>query len=1796
MGVLAVLLMAALAQGDCPTEVRANGSASELLASLDAVAKGCPEPAPVLRQIVARAVEVGEYGLAIKACSMLAASAGPLAGADLLACARPHAVRGELRQARDLLDAYVHSRPDDRLQALLKAADVMEGAYRFDAAAELLAQAVAAAPTDQKVVIRFVHSLLQAGQPEQAATAALQAANRAGEGRTLVLREACRLMVRFRAASAARPLALALAESSPLTRDDLEAVAAVADVLREPEMARRAATRFAEHADESGLREAAQTLERHSMEAIASQFLAAVVARGGSPEDRFRLGRLQLVTGKVDKAMGTFREYLQVRKAPDAYVRVAEEWMKARKPDQAVIVLRAGLDEGVESLDMVLALGQALREAKDEGAEVAAYAAAARRSKDPADVWLKIGEGLMGQQRPATARAAFSSAAEAASSSTQRAMALCGIAEAAFEADRQARDKAEQSLLAALEAAPDDSSVLDRVSKISERIGASPTLAMAVLERNVKRFPARSDLWARLASGYVAGHRRTEALNAYGQMVRSAQDRKAALVSAIEALVKARWYGEAVKLLQDEGMGEPPTQALAETLGQACVTIHDRGCAVKYIGHFLNGPVQLDYDYLALAQTLMDAKMWGLAANAIETARKAAAKEWLVECAQGRLELLRGRLDAAEGHFRRGLELAPQRRPTLLRVANEYRQAERLTRAAAWYGLAMQEEDPAFRAQVFPAYAEVMWRLGRQDDLRRSVASLDGVVWRNPRQLAAAASQLAAAGLWAEAVALLERGMTSAPPREKANLAGMQVALLVRLGRSEEALRVASARCGADPGPNTDTDCLTVAARLAAALEPKKAAEVLMRRAAASAGAQLHAQLAVLLLRLGRKEEAMASAMRAAETASTPAEVISTVGTALADLRAWDEWAAVIQHMAARSQFAGEPDLLFEAGRAHLNAGRLGGAMLAFQAYMGAVKAGEVKVYRELAQAGARDEAARVIEAAPPLSLAAADPADLEAVLRDLLTYGRRDLAAVVAERFKAGSERAAQAGLVLARIYERLGLHGEAVAAFKALLDVRLAPDDRVAFFQALWATGARAEALDVVQKGVRGADVPRGDSPIEQWIQQVVDFLVAEDAIGETLALLERVDRELGLPAQSRILYAKLLVQSGRPEAIMAGRLALAHALMELPDFVDDVAEYVKAEAATSDLRALRAMLAGYGNGRAVVATRLLAACLAGDDVKGEVEAISGPSAAPDPDGMGVAAKVLFSCGRFEAAMELGLKALAEVRPGEDPTPLGVLVVKAARLSGAQSPGAKVEERISAATDDQVRRLLWLVKFRLETNDLEGGAKAALKAAQAAPADPEAYFVAVESALWAGLDVAAAEKGAVENSDDKGLALERLVDLYRRYLREDLALPHSRTLANLFPGDRSMAWRVFELAVRGGLFDQAREAGRNYVTLLADKRSAAAEVASYAATQLATDVAKEFMPRDMGQSGPAAQAAVQLAIMHYRRSEPAEGERMMKYATEVATDPTGVLSLAGQAALVDPDVPLQVISAVTSVATKGVRDQLPYVLGARCTASLSSDEDARKCTKQLLEARLMPASILMAGAYKALAERRYDAAMAMMRELLSLEAGRGVRLHMASRVMSYLGCGSMVNREVRGRMGGFALSLIEPPVPGDESSLPLRAHLTEMAKGLDAGARIYESQIRLDPADSSLRNNIAYLLSLCGGDLKRAVREARLAEVLNPKGNGYYVETEAWAEFLAGRKEAALDLELRARRFWNLGQGGGLAESFYHLGRIYEALGRTAEAVEAYRRAATLEPEEGDARAAIGRWREIAGGAQAR
>ena len=133
-------------------------------------------------------------------------------------------------------------------------------------------------------------------------------------------------------------------------------------------------------------------------------------------------------------------------------------------------------------------------------------------------------------------------------------------------------------------------------------------------------------------------------------------------------------------------------------------------------------------------------------------------------------------------------------------------------------------------------------------------------------------------------------------------------------------------------------------------------------------------------------------------------------------------------------------------------------------------------------------------------------------------------------------------------------------------------------------------------------------------------------------------------------------------------------------------------------------------------------------------------------------------------------------------------------------------------------------------------------------------------------------------------------------------------------------------------------------------------------------------------------------------------------------------------------------------------------------------------------------------------------------------------------------------------------------------------RTELYAESGDLDAAIHTYRQAIRLFPTRADLHNNLAYLLANKGKHLDQALELVRQARKLSPQSDIAYLDTEGWVLHKLGRHAEAVAPLRAAIRLMSDTDVNALAETLYHLGLTYQALGRADEARAALGRAVGL------------------------
>ncbi len=119
-----------------------------------------------------------------------------------------------------------------------------------------------------------------------------------------------------------------------------------------------------------------------------------------------------------------------------------------------------------------------------------------------------------------------------------------------------------------------------------------------------------------------------------------------------------------------------------------------------------------------------------------------------------------------------------------------------------------------------------------------------------------------------------------------------------------------------------------------------------------------------------------------------------------------------------------------------------------------------------------------------------------------------------------------------------------------------------------------------------------------------------------------------------------------------------------------------------------------------------------------------------------------------------------------------------------------------------------------------------------------------------------------------------------------------------------------------------------------------------------------------------------------------------------------------------------------------------------------------------------------------------------------------------------------------------------------------------------------LYENALLFNPSNAGAYNNYAYFLAIEDGDLDKAAKLSRESIAID-SDNPTYIDTYAWILYKTGDLEGALDHQLQALELAEA-QHAMSAEYYDHLGDIYFSLGRTDEAVESWKKALEMTPDD--------------------
>lgn len=1760
----------------------------------------CPQMLPSVRHLVVELNEVGDYHGASRVCGVLEKTFG-LGAEDFLSCAVPSLRLGHIEQAMRNLRRYIETcGRDGRDEAVLKAAAVLEDVGRFEAAESILALGDS---SDRKVWLRRLHNILRAGNSAQAAALVDEGLrNDSLRLNTTALREACVLLASYGEVRSAQAVAKALLQAGSFGETEADAVVLVAGKARDTGLAEMAARRLeAAMPSKPGL--VAALLERHSFDGLALQTLErAFESKALSDEEDFiAFARLLIREGRRDRAVKVLTTLITSgTRVPwnvitglllDAGLRVeAERLLK--------------LKESTQDQEWVKAYGRVLQAAGREDEEEALYlrTAEALEEQQRYGFWRAIGANYRVRGDTLRATKAFEAALKYARSKSEEAQAHLDIAEIVLGTKNGVGiGEAAQRMTLALELAPEDEAVRSRTLGILSNVDEPP---IQLLEALVAAKGDAQD-YARLANAYLANRYHKKAVSAFIQAIERAdkEARKSILEQAVIRLFAQEAGQYAVYLLsyyeRRFSLASGLPQSFLLFVGNTCARLGDRACVARVMGLALEGPLEPDVDYEEVARTCAGLGLFKLADKAIEMARRALGPEsrWIADVAAGWLALLRGRDEAAKALFLRTSESA-EGVEAKMAIAESYQETGRLREAARWWSLAYEASGPQERGEIAEKLVEVLVRLGDckaiQGLVERIVANDEPLAWSLLSSLEDSLCYDVA--VWF-AKTLATRKIAEAEvsgqdlrvlwPAYGLDVLDRVVSLIVRSGELELAKKVVVLLCSES---DWERGCLNALNTLHGSFSTSELLEILEHDCTQHPCSEdAVVQIATLRLVQGDIARAFDLAMAAVKECDNAEKVVYGLQPLLWEARAYNEYLTLLDGLRACAEFREDTQILLEMAKANLASGEIEGALFLMAGYLAQVTGGEREVFDLLCSFGLRNRALRILEESPETSLEALKPDDFAGLVDNLWEHGDENVLEKLLEkvrRFQDPGKRVFAAGWILLR----LGRSEEALKVSRSIDPRNVDGDVVLGLMDLHLALGDAFGAADLAQTAcLRNEKALVVSEKYDIKVcESVAERLLGANMVSQAWYLVEPLREWLDpnfwrfdLPLPD---FALGMVRLGRQELVEPALEVFLSSLWDKGTVDDRLAGFVAEEVARGRVGEFLAALDGFGAGYAVLEAKVLAACLANDEkkVREGLDALLGSEDEPNLGGYLRAARTLLRCGRFREAYEVALRGLGYKQGGlkvvED---LAVEAVRSGLAAGFTDALEKVEMAIRNGFEDQISLTNIRAVLREAAADYRGQAE--LVAGRGDDQFAVALKAGERTLMWRAADIMLAKAG-----NRREVVLD-IVDTAKNGFREDFVVSFLMRERGFWPKDPQVAKALLEAFVWSAPAEQVLKRLEEYALILGNEKAAYVELVKFAAEALRVDLLDEAVGRVMEmtakQEYEVAQALLSAAIAYARAGENTKARAAASRGMEASLDVGEYMFDLSKAALGDPSIPLDLWADLLEegLASLGARGRPKPAAMLRCLAL--PIERFGECIAMVANGTT---DLLVLLLRRLLIERKYAHAIVLLDIIRKKTYESSKVLEVAIPVFGALwlheqspgakDIAKTVLQMIREK-GGYL----------SKDYLWLEAGLVDVAEGRGKGAKAFEQFVRLNPASGLIRNNFAYYLSVGGVDAKRALTEARIAVALSSENHPFSLETEAWAYFLNGHVQEGWRLQEQCRNLWRRDQMGGLAESFLHLGKMYEALKRYKEAAEAYRRAATTEPLEVFGQEGLSRWRNL-------
>ncbi len=1723
--------------------------------------------------------------------------------------AKAAAAAGAEEIAGSFFEEYVRlagPQAEEQRQAWLAVADYYERDYRAAEADAACAKAAALGAFDPALALRRAELCLKrrdVGCAEPLLQAALAAAAD-GAARFSLAMQAGALLDRFSATAPALEWYAAAGRERPTSIEPVAAAARLrartgaADAV---EPALRAFVQGAGGTPDAVLA-AGEVLETLQFDAAAAELYRGHAALA-SQEPRLLL-RAGLVAGRQGKAAERDRAFA-------AYVAAAPQRPMALR-DVGLALLTFGAHARAEGLlvealaalpadlDVALALAEVYRltrRSQDEEAVLTRFADAAGPA---AEATFRVGERFVRVGRAAAARP-FLERHAAAAGAPRAADAHRLLAELDLRDGVGSAARARDHFLAYARLSPDPAAALDEVRRTLASQPAFKPYLIDVLEQLVPLRPDDPALVLELVDLLLDARRPAHALRWLQRFVAGAADRGRAARQAVQALLRKQRTPQALALIADLGdvdLGEPD---LHRRVGEVLARRGELQRARFHLRRALFAEGAAPESLRPLADSLLNLGLPDLALEAYRRLAKPVSERPDVQVAIGRCYLEMRRYAEADAAF--DAYLARESKsgfgPTR-RIAELYRQAGQVRRSVALLERVFEPPHARYVSSVFDALADGYARLGIPERIAPLAARLVAEAPKRAPALRIAASTLARFGQYGEAARLLVALRNESPG--DFDVVRALIAVLIAQQDHDGALRELQRYVRLR---GRSADVRLAASRLLAehALDTQALAVLDEAAADGQATAEHYLLRAELLLRAGRLRDAEAdfgTALQRAESLSAVLKVIRRLCLRagqpgmLANLYRLAEGLAP----ASADQALARTDMLFRAGRLAEAEGSLAELLARPERVLSAAAK---LLLRRQDYARAAGLLERAVQVAPEKE---AREALLE--LSELLSFGgeRERLLAAVEHHLATARERP-EALLAAATAMERAGRPADALRYTAEANRLRPSPEGLHAEARLRYALGEPDRALDKFLAALReaGRRLPFGvqleaERPSAlALLADIVGFLGERGDGPRLLSLVERASTLVG--RDEARLRALLLGEHLRQGRLAEAVAALAELARDADDNERDAQALREAVAAFSDrgfvAEAADVLADALEPSGSPAAARLLIALDLRlgrpSDAAAQAERLLQNSARPQEERLRVGEAYLEG-GDAAEAVRFMAPALPHVefdRAEELAAALGAYGRALSEAGLGEQLPARWADALRDRDDQRLAdEALWMAAAEAQRYDLAGAALDRLLLV--APGAAELRRARLRVAVLSG-DMPTAEAQAqlrVRHATSPLQGWQEVLATLERVPGSDVGLDAAERVVELDRGDPKSLRAAAVLAFRRGQERRGQAYLERLVSLQTDAGSAALDAAELCVDAFAHGCARRWLERadgaNPGASDPnGALRAAQLRVRMALREEDAAGAR-------AAVD--GAVAAAPAAAAF-----VRVEAAATLLLHPG--------RAARFGELLAEWADAA-----LLERPYLPGALLAGAAASILQPKRGDARAAIdgfaqaafgRREGLSLlgrlalqvrqpalathawqrlEAAEGpVVRHEAvlSAVRDLTDREPLLTAAERDMLAPLALPAIQGLLdrnPTDLRDVTWHADLLEKLGDVRGAEEVYRTAMERAPRMSAFPNNLAYLFARRGERLDEALQLVRRARTLDPGQSAFYLDTEGWIDFQAGRLGDAERKVRASLRLAALDPELELAESLLHLGHILQKRAARTEAEDAFRLAVTLEP----------------------